>query len=576
MAFNPDGKILATAGEDKMVRLWDVESGKPQQISLSHRGRVLGVAFSPDGTSLASVGDDLGAKIWDGSSGVIKKTLAGTRGQIDNVALSSSRKLLVASSDNIAIIWDVTSGNQLSDLVGHEDRINSVAFNPEATLVATSSQDGTVKIWDVATGKDLQTLKGHRGAVYAVAFNPKNRTQLATGGYDDTAKVWDVSNGTELLTLRGHGDTIWSITFGPDGTTLATGSEDNTVKLWDISSGKDGKEIVTLLGHTGTVRSVAFTTDGRKLATASDDKTVKLWDVKSRKELTSLALQRFPVSGVVFSPDGKKLVTISDRTARYWDVDSGESLLTFSGHSAPVIGAVFASNRSLTTVSKAATFHEYPLRDADLIELAAKRPSRAFTIEECKEYRIGINQCEATALVAKGRDLVRAGRDREAVESFKKAQKLDPFLRLDPETEVMRIKAESLFLQAGMYLVERNIKEAVAAFDKIYSLNPKLISADDWNYLCWTGSVRGNAAVVMNACEKAVALAQKNDIAEIRDSRGLARALTDNIKGAIEDFQAYVNANPDSAGGKQRQGWIDALRAGQNPFTPEVLKSLDN
>jgi flagellar biosynthesis/type III secretory pathway protein FliH len=99
------------------------------------------------------------------------------------------------------------------------------------------------------------------------------------------------------------------------------------------------------------------------------------------------------------------------------------------------------------------------------------------------------------------------------------------------------------------------------------------ISAKDWDSLCWYGSVYGQAAKVMSACENAVALAPEKG--GILDSRALARALTGNIQGAIEDYQFAIKQASRSRKWKQkRQGWLDALKKGENPFTEEVLKGL--
>ena len=120
---------------------------------------------------------------------------------------------------------------------------------------------------------------------------------------------------------------------------------------------------------------------------------------------------------------------------------------------------------------------------------------------------------------------------------------------------------------------ERKFKEAAAAYTKAqqFTTNEK-IDVDSWNNLCWQGSLRGHAKDVLSACEKAVALAP--DDGNVRDSRGLARALTGNTKGAIEDFQAFIAQTEDKERKLQRQGWVKVLSVGKNPFTQQEINRL--
>lgn len=131
----------------------------------------------------------------------------------------------------------------------------------------------------------------------------------------------------------------------------------------------------------------------------------------------------------------------------------------------------------------------------------------------------------------------------------------------------------ALLAQAETLVRRGEVKRALATYAEAELLNsPLAISAGDWNTLCWFGSLWGQAADVIDACNKAVELAPKQE--EFRDSRGLARALSGDIDGAIEDFQVFVDETEDQSRKYQRQSWINSLRRGQNPFTPEQLKQL--
>ena len=177
----------------------------------------------------------------------------------------------------------------------------------------------------------------------------------------------------------------------------------------------------------------------------------------------------------------------------------------------------------------------------------------------------------APDLVAQARDQIREGKPEAARESFQAALKLDPSLKLNINPEI----APS-FIAKGENLVQVGlVKPALAAFKEGQKLDPKVeISASSWNSLCWFGSLNNGASLVLDACEKAVTLASPDNKWFFQDSRGVARALTGNIEGAIEDFQAFISWTKNDVNKAKRQGWIESLRAGKNPFTPEVLEEL--
>jgi len=225
-------------------------------------------------------------------------------------------------------------------LRGHIASVRGVAFSPDGTRIATSSDDKTARIWDGATGKLLLTLCCHTDIVYFVAFSPDGK-RVATGSRDKTAKVWDATTGKELFSLVGHTYTVDGVTFNPDGTRIATASgefgtnsPDRTAKIWDAAT---GKELLALTGHTAGINAVAFSPDGKQIATASDDRTTKIWDAATGKELVTMIGHVSFVEAVMFSPDGKRIVTAAatgDGTAKIWDSASGRLLLTVS-HSYP-------------------------------------------------------------------------------------------------------------------------------------------------------------------------------------------------------------------------------------------------
>ncbi|KAF2468687.1 WD40 repeat-like protein [Lindgomyces ingoldianus] len=348
VAFSPDSKTLASASDDKTVKLWDVQSGAVLQTLKGHDDWVKAAVFSPDGETLVSASHDTTVKLWDAGSGAALQTLEGHKGELRAVAFSPDAKSLAsASEDKTVKMWDVGSGAVLQTLEGHEGEVRAVAFSPDGKTLASASYDKTVKLWDAGSGAVVQTLEGHNDGVNAVAFSPDGKT-LASASDDKTVRVWDAGSGVVLQTLESHNDGVNAVAFSPDGKTLASASDDKTVKLWDAGS---GAVLQTLKGHEDWVNAVAFSSDGKTLASASDDKTVKVSDAGTGAAVQTLEGHEDYVNTVAFSPDGKTLASASDdKTVKLWDVGSAAVLQTLEGHG-DLVRAVAFSPDGMTLAS---------------------------------------------------------------------------------------------------------------------------------------------------------------------------------------------------------------------------------
>jgi WD40 repeat protein len=215
------------------VRLWNAESGQLVNTLIGHKHTdVYSVAFSPDGKTLASVGDDGIILLWDVKSGQRINSLKHYECWVASVAFSPDGNTLASAVSNPEVrLWDVDSGQRINSLE-HTDSVFSVAFSPDGKILASASEDHTVQLWDVEAGQRINSLE-HPTYVYFVAFSPDGT--LASVDWDGTVWLWDMKSGQRIHSLTGHVHGVTSVAFSPDGTILASGSWDGTVLLWDMS-----------------------------------------------------------------------------------------------------------------------------------------------------------------------------------------------------------------------------------------------------------------------------------------------------------------------------------------------------
>lgn len=276
VAWSPDGKRLASSGDDKTIRLWDAGSGALLKTLKGHNDSVHEVAWSPDGRRIASGSSDYTMRLWDAAPEAYPLSLPGHTGLVLSVAWSpDGRYLASASSDKTLRLWNAATYQTLTILTDHTDAVRSVAWSADGRVLASASDDKSVRLWGAASGKHLSTLLGHTEYVTGVAWASENRL-LASCSLDHTVTVWDVATSTNqpLFTLTGHTDGVSGVAWSPDGKRLASASYDKTVRVWDVASRRC---IATLTGHKDAVRQVAWSPDGKRLASASYDKTVRVW-----------------------------------------------------------------------------------------------------------------------------------------------------------------------------------------------------------------------------------------------------------------------------------------------------------
>jgi WD40 repeat protein len=228
-AFGQDGQTLVS-GSEEGIMLWDVATGSLRHnFDGRHTDRVNGMAISPNGENLASASDDKTVKLWKVATGKEIRTLQMHDGSVWRVAYSPDGKTLVLGGGDGTIRLLDNDDRKERPLGKHDDGITSLAFSPEGKLLASASQDGTVKLWDLSTGESRHTLK-HPPLVESVAFSPDGMT-VATAGVDGKVRLWSPRTGLEQQTLElgppgGH---IWKVAFTPEGRHLVTANRNGTI-----------------------------------------------------------------------------------------------------------------------------------------------------------------------------------------------------------------------------------------------------------------------------------------------------------------------------------------------------------
>lgn len=313
VAFSPNGTTLVSGGADRLVRMWDIETGRLLRSLRGHTNDIRAIVFTPDGQTMATGSEDRTIRLWNGVTGEPTKLLF-TRydHNVCSLSLSPDGLMLARGSHNKDIkIWEVTTGTELMTLLGKDQYDHHwsvcVAFSPDGIHLASGTDIGRIKIWEVLpSGEEKVLHDGHwrrdqedttetRGYfieddggfqkpmdywIGAMIFTPDGK-RLITGSRDHTIKFFQMPEVVEEKTLTAHSGWVRSFAISPDGKVLVSASDDQTIRLWDLTTGRNFR---TVKSHSGGVRCVAFSPDGKRLASASWDRTIKLWEGGEKRD----------------------------------------------------------------------------------------------------------------------------------------------------------------------------------------------------------------------------------------------------------------------------------------------------
>lgn len=611
LSFSADGHRIVTASVGRTGRIWDTATGE-EVVRLPHAHEVVAVSLSSDAAYAATSSANGFARIWevpergpvgrDGDTGGGFATLwhdgvyaIGVDADHDLRVWNADERHLVACcvvhehsveavsvSRDESLIATLSAGDiRLWNWRAREEAVarpvdfpSAIALSPDGGQLVVGDNDGAVRVWDVTPSLELvepaivaDDPGLHDAKIVAITYSADGRYLLAASRdvgfagwpsvatdigpdvsdaesfdwFDDDLRVveepgrvvvWEVEDWQSTLHIE-HGGLIEAARFSPDGSYVATAGADDRIQLWNV----DDQRMVGALTHA-QVEDLAFSPSGRLLASWGRQ-DVRVWEVASNRRVNQGAiLHEGEIRDIAFSGDERYLAAAGQAAVHMWHVDSGAEIVRIDTHS-PVARVRFdEDDASLITVGEDGTLQRALWRPDDLVAEGCARLGRNLTWTEWEQYRVS-DPYRATCA----------------------ALPLMPSEVFDRAMEHHR---------AGhAELASRAVEDAVA-----------LVRETDYaaigNRICWTGSIEGYAQLVAPACDHAVAL--RPDNGDYRDSRGVARVVTGDYEGAIEDFEFYVESAQHLGRVRRnldmRRDWIERLGRQEYPFDDDTFNAL--
>lgn len=364
VSFNSDGRFIVSGGGDLVVRVWDLSSKTELRALRGHQEWVSSVAFGPNGRTILTAGVDKTVKVWELSSEETAKPIGHTR-RLNTIAVSADGRWVASGSEDRTIkIWDAAAGVEIATLDaaagGHDAEVTALAFEPSGKRLISGGEDKKLVIWDVETRKPLHTLNVDQRLPYmlwtvkgdkVVVWQNTPRGETETNNF----KSYD-PDGKPLNSLDLKDRKVLCCTFSVDGEMAALGFADGSVQLWDMK--KNERVGGDWAAFNKDLGDIAIMPDRKKVIAVDAECNVKMYDIAEKKVLKTFQAHKANLNGVMVSPNGNRFATISDNgEVKLWDTDKGEELRSWSLPT-PVRNIVFsADGKKLITANGDTTLY---------------------------------------------------------------------------------------------------------------------------------------------------------------------------------------------------------------------------
>lgn len=364
VAFNADGRFIVSGGGDLVVRVWDLTTKTELRALRGHLDWISSVAFAPNGQTILSAAVDKSVKIWELSSGETAKPIGHSR-KLNTIAVSADGRWVASGSEDRTIkVWDAAAGIEVvtfdAAAGGHDADVTSLAFEPSGKRLVSGGEDKKIVIWDIENKKPILTLNVDQRLPYMlwsikgdkfVAWQNTPRGEAETNNF----KTYD-PEGKPLNSLDLKDRKVLCCTFAVDGEMTALGFADGSVQLWDMK--KNERVGGDWAAFNKDLGDIAITPDKKKLIAVDVECNVKIYDIAEKKVLKTFQAHKAGLNGVMVGPTGNRFATISDNgEVKLWDTEKGEELRSWSLPT-PVRNIVFsADGKKLITANGDTTLY---------------------------------------------------------------------------------------------------------------------------------------------------------------------------------------------------------------------------
>ncbi len=275
---------------------------------------------------------------------VLAHTLIGHSERVESLAfLLNDTVLASASADGVVRLWNVEAGTLAQAFDASNNAIGTLAVSPNGNWLALAGSDNKIMLWDAKAGHMAGEFNGHAGSVRQMAFSPDGHT-LASVSRDQSVILWNVDKREAIHRLSGYEDAILALAFAPNGRRIATGDAKGQIRYWEISS---GKLVGYFRAHDERITALAFSPDGKWLASGGQDNFLKLWDTGLERKDRLLGGAPRAVNAIVFTADSKWMLAAGTSDAvKIWDVDSGQVVQQLYGRNNNIYALALSADGS--------------------------------------------------------------------------------------------------------------------------------------------------------------------------------------------------------------------------------------